>query len=381
MTSAAKPTVLFTLTVMMMAAVMVDSFVTFPSSTSKTSPAQTALFGRSIKRGNLAKNVSPGGISKTKSKGNKKKGSGGSKASAASSSSSSGKAAISSSLAEWAAQGGGGASSTSSSTPSSTASATEFASFEEDYDTDSFSTTKSKKGGKRKNVERRERQSSRRAEDEARERVVTSTVDDIESLLETPNTDLSELIKSIRTLVDKTPSQTGSVAGAMRNLSISPQSKNYRMAWVGSDDALCHIGTGLHKVPLARLEEVFLCMESKTVRVLEVIRILGPFPNVRNTLMGNTSILKPPSGRDDGKSKFRIEYNSMIDGTGKEILAGKEDNVKLVDLDVLFADEKVIVCAVPTEGDEDPFVSNGSKVLLFVQEDSMDEKLESLRAA
>lgn len=32
---------------------------------------------------------------------------------------------------------------------------------------------------------------------------------------------------------------------------------SYRLAWVGSDESICHIGTGLHKVPLARMQEVF----------------------------------------------------------------------------------------------------------------------------
>uniref|UniRef100_A0A7S2I456 Uncharacterized protein n=1 Tax=Helicotheca tamesis TaxID=374047 RepID=A0A7S2I456_9STRA len=382
---------------MIIASAMVDSFVILPSSpppSKTTSPAVTTLFGRSIKRGNLVKNVSPtgGGISKKTKKGKIKKKVGAGKA-VSEASSSSGSAGVSSALSEWAAQGGGGAGTVEESPPSlsisSTPSATEFATFEEDDSdtTDNFSTTTTKKkGGKRgKNVERREKQSARRAEENARQKVITTVVDQIETLLESPNTDLNELLSLIRTLTDKTASQTGSIAGALRNLSISPQSKNYRMVWVGSDEAVCHIGTGLHKVPLARLEEVFLCLEKKTVQVLEVIRILGPFPNVRNTLMGDSSVIKPPGGTGEkGKTKFRIEYNSMIDGTGKEILAGKEDNVKIVDLDVLFADDKVMVCVVPpVEGEEkqDPLGENGSKVLLFFQEDYMNDKLEKLRAA
>ena len=30
---------------------------------------------------------------------------------------------------------------------------------------------------------------------------------------------------------------------------------------MGSDDAICHIGTGLHKIALARVQEVFLLLE------------------------------------------------------------------------------------------------------------------------
>merc|ERR1712157_511157 len=78
------------------------------------------------------------------------------------------------------------------------------------------------------------------------------------------------------------------------------------LLWVGSDDSICHVGTSLHNVPLARLQEIFLTLTNRNVELYEVIRILGPFPNVKNTLRGTVS-------------KSKITYTSMIDGTGKEI--------------------------------------------------------------
>ena len=76
----------------------------------------------------------------------------------------------------------------------------------------------------------------------------------------------------------------------------------------------------------------------------------------------------------------------MIDGTGKEILAGKADNVKYVDLDVWFANEKAVICTIVEEFDEDigadPLTNgNGEKVLMFVAEENLEESLEKLRAA
>jgi len=174
-------------------------------------------------------------------------------------------------------------------------------------------------------------------------------------------------------------------------------SPSYRLAWVGSDESICHIGTSLHKVPLARLQEMYIVLGYNKWELLEVIRILGPFPNVRNTLKGELKVKKMnsngmgkgnSSGSVSGSSSDRegvrmeISYNSMVDGTGKEILAGKEDNVKRVELDVWFANEKALVCTVPSEDGEDSLSSgDGSNLLLFLKEDDLDESLEKLRAA
>ena len=173
--------------------------------------------------------------------------------------------------------------------------------------------------------------------------------------------------------------------------------KDYKLAWVGSDDAICHVGTGLHKVPLARLQEIFLTVgrdvnsgKSKTVRLMEVISILGPFPNVRNTLQGEVVNQKTQESakKEDPlrKDSIRIMYDSMMDGLGKEIGAGTDDNLRYVDLDVVFADARALVCVVPSDGDGDTnsdgvFSEDGKNVLLFLKEDDLNYRLEELRAA
>ena len=54
---------------------------------------------------------------------------------------------------------------------------------------------------------------------------------------------------------------------------------NYSLAWVGSDEAICHLGTGLHKVPLARLQDIFLSVgrdgsgQTKTVHNYRLISV------------------------------------------------------------------------------------------------------------
>jgi hypothetical protein len=233
---------------------------------------------------------------------------------------------------------------------------------------------------------------------------VDQILGNIEEMLSTTNCDIPNLLSEITSLIDLQSQTMPALKSIMakKPLKDDENQPNYRLAWAGSDKAICHIGTALHKVPLARLQEIFLCLGYNRWELLEVIRILGPFPNVRNTPKGDVKVMKGKrsgfSGSggavssisdSSGKESVRmnIAYNSMIDGTGKEILAGKATNVKYVDLDVWFATEKAIVCTMVNEdldGDAvaDPLTSdNGERVLLFVAEDDLDGSLEKLRAA
>ena len=193
---------------------------------------------------------------------------------------------------------------------------------------------------------------------------------------------------------------------------LSKDTTSYRLSWVGSDDAICHIGTSLHKVPLARLQEVYLSLggggsvvgtNKYKWELLEVIRILGPFPNVRNTLRGNVVGLTKKKQMNDGEDnrervQLEIAYSSMIDGTGREIIKST-DGPRKVDLDVWFANDKAIVCTVPSsllsgkssgssgsndddddDDDVNPF-GNGSNILYFVAENDLDGALNRLRAS
>ncbi|KAL3798928.1 hypothetical protein ACHAW5_001655 [Stephanodiscus triporus] len=234
----------------------------------------------------------------------------------------------------------------------------------------------------------------------------------IEATLSTTNFDVRKLVVDIASLT-----KLGSGAAGNGNvndrvllptikslLSSGKTTSSYRLAWVGSDAAVCHVGTSLHKVPLARLQEVYLSLgggggvgiNRNRWELFEVIRILGPFPNVRNTLRGNVVGLTK-SGMNEEREGVRMDiaYTSMIDGTGKELLAssggsgggkGKGDGgAKHVNLDVWFANDRAIVCTVPPsdedDGGGDPLGGNGSKILYFVAVDDLEGELEKLRAA
>ena len=137
------------------------------------------------------------------------------------------------------------------------------------------------------------------------------------------------------------------------------------------------------------------------VQWLEVIRILGPFPNVRNTLTGRlkASTTTSTSGSlqqlqqsGGGTTKWQIAWESLIDGTGKEIYA---DQVRKVDLSVVYCDEQIIVVTAATTSKEEEkkdssanntssallTVSEAQDILVFVREDDMEDKLVRYRVA
>jgi len=252
-----------------------------------------------------------------------------------------------------------------------------------DVEVDDGLTFASFKDEKKKPSTRRKKQSERMAAEQARQDKVQQLVEQIETAIE--DGDSKDLYSSIsgpvRELL-RIPS------GNLRQLTAGAKSINYRLVWVGSDDAICHVGTGLHKVPLARLQEVFLTVGGRSrVEIQEVIRVIGPFPNVKNVLQGKSSVSSASGIGDSGVVGWQLAYDSMIDGAGKELLAGTEENTRIVDLQVHFADPSIIVAVVPPSPDNlslvrgDPLEDNGENALIFVRDDDMDDKLDKLRVA
>jgi hypothetical protein len=308
------------------------------------------------------------------------------------------KAAISPALAEWMKtqdesstegqeEASAAAPTTTVTTTSVSATTTTAATFEafpdEDEEEDDEASSKpsnKKKGGKKS--DRRVKQSQRTEQDEQLQAQMDAAVGALEEALDgTKKNNLEEILEAVQGLL----SVSASSSSNPRLLLGGKQRYDYRLAWVGSDDAICHVGTGLHKVPLARLQEVFWsCLGKNRVEILEVISILGPFPNVRNTLQGNTKLLKNNNENDDEVTTLNIVMDSMIDGTGKEIMAGKEDNVRRVDLQLYFANERAMVAVVPPEDGSrraNPLEENGSNVLVWLREENLDDRLDALRVS
>ena len=133
---------------------------------------------------------------------------------------------------------------------------------------------------------------------------------------------------------------------------------DYRLVWAKSDEAVSEIGTGLHRVPLARLEEIFLTFERrKEVALTEIVRIIGPFPNVKNALFGDFSLKK---------NDLTISYKRGVDGTGKS-LDGKARNVSF---EVVHSSDRCLVL-VPS--------NKRGEWLVFEKEPDLVGALERLR--
>jgi hypothetical protein len=97
--------------------------------------------------------------------------------------------------------------------------------------------------------EKREEKRNINVLEQAQSKLVQTTVEELEALFETQtNRDLDAILGKLKEL--------SQLEGATRGLRVLAAGTNvdYRMAWVGSDEAVCHVGTGLHKVPLARLQ-------------------------------------------------------------------------------------------------------------------------------
>ena len=315
--------------------------VAFQQTTFGRKALLTQQFGKKIKRGTLGEVAAEGGTPSRKPtppKSSKKR-----------------SGNVSPALAEWAASASDQVIVNSPTETSDASGADIFTSFEEPT----------------KKSSRRAKQSARKEEENERDQAIIRVITNIEEMLE-EKASLEDILNGIRPLL------TISGGRQLRQLTASAKQVDYRLAWVGGDDSLSYIGTGLHKVPLARMQEVFLtCQGRNRIEMLEVIRIIGPFPNVRNILRGDSSVTS-----SEEMTKWEIAMDSMTDGTGKEILAGTKDNIRRVTLHVYFADPSAILAVVPPESGglrEDPLEDDGAHALLFVRENDMEAKLEKLR--
>jgi len=186
-----------------------------------------------------------------------------------------------------------------------------------------------------------------------------------------------DIVSIIKDLVENNGSNSNSNINSnsnLRSIAASNKSNQYRMIWAASDNAICHLGSGLHNVPLARLQEVFISFLKSTIEVYEVIRLIGPFPNVKNTLKGEISGFTTNTNNTPS-----IKYTSMIDGTGKEVLAGKQENEKIVPLDVVLATENVIIWKDPNGSGSGSGSGSEEDFLVFIREYDMTAKLDILR--
>eukprot|EP00611_Tribonema_gayanum_P018731 TRINITY_DN3193_c0_g1_i2.p1 TRINITY_DN3193_c0_g1~~TRINITY_DN3193_c0_g1_i2.p1 ORF type:complete len:120 (-),score=44.88 TRINITY_DN3193_c0_g1_i2:64-423(-) len=102
----------------------------------------------------------------------------------------------------------------------------------------------------------------------------------------------------------------------------------------------------------------------REITTTEVLRVIGPFPNVKNVLSGTYKSM--------GTSELLINYTSMIDGTGKEITSGNAAMDGNVSIEVVFVGSDVMVTA-PRDA------SGARQVMVYQREEDMEGALKRLR--
>jgi hypothetical protein len=189
--------------------------------------------------------------------------------------------------------------------------------------------------------------------------------------------EVKEIVKELQEAIAKRKDVGSAVDRALQRLPInvnqlqqlvkSTNPLDYRLAWIASDVAVCAIGSALHsKIALARLQEVYLTLHRNRLQMFEVVRILGPFPNVKNTLSGSAKFAR------QGVDRMTITWQSLIDGTGKENFEGGKTKVAM--LDILYGDDQLIVARLV-----DKDIPRGEECVVFIRDTDMDATLENLR--
>ena len=137
---------------------------------------------------------------------------------------------------------------------------------------------------------------------------------------------------------------------------------DWKLVWASSDDAVCSIGSGLHTLPLTLLEDIFVSFSGGAVETAEVLRVMGPFPNVRNTLAGKFNF--------PGGGAMSLSYDKMVDGNGGVIKAPDGASTRRVDLRSCFGVSGAMI-----------FLPKGvpDGVLVFEREPDVDAALKALR--
>jgi hypothetical protein len=139
---------------------------------------------------------------------------------------------------------------------------------------------------------------------------------------------------------------------------------DWRLSWARSDDGVGSVGTGLHRVPLASLEDIFLSLAPKRVLTSEVIRVLGPFPNVKNTLEGTSKVR--------AGATLDLSYDTVVDGLGATLT---DTQARKVSFDLVALTRDVLVLRAPVNP------VGGDEWLVFERELDLAAALDKLRVA
>ncbi|EKX37329.1 hypothetical protein GUITHDRAFT_145031 [Guillardia theta CCMP2712] len=131
--------------------------------------------------------------------------------------------------------------------------------------------------------------------------------------------------------------------------------------------------TGLGKLPGTSILDMFItCEKSGKVKVQEICRVVGPFPNIKNELQGTWDYKTASSGFKEGVSssdKLVFSYNMLIDGRDKVTTAETGFKVRSVDINVRYIDQDVMIMSLGEGLDSQ---------LVWEREDNLDKEVGKL---
>jgi len=222
----------------------------------------------------------------------------------------------------------------------------------------------------------------------------------VQALVEECGKESGRDLGAIEKLCGDTAALVRSAAPDAALLSPSDLVGDWRLVWVSDDDALCLVGSGLHKLPLTLMEDIFMSFTatgkakaaSLKVETAEILRVLGPFPNVRNTLAGTWSTSGGATGAKKGsggmggmgggssgngniQGQLELVYDAMTDGNGGTIKAPDGSETRRVCIDTAYANADTLLLLNDAVGAG----GSGPQVLLFAKEADLDGAFKALR--
>lgn len=186
-----------------------------------------------------------------------------------------------------------------------------------------------------------------KAEDQAakreRRKQVNAVLDELFDQIEAEKRDLARTNELLDKISEFKPE---AVAPALKG--------DWKLVFVDSAEAIYQVGSGLGKLPGSSIEDLFASFDVKgEVRIQEVVRVVGPFPTVRNLLSGTWEYQDKSAGfTGDSVSEPRLAcaYTEMVDGRNMRTTTSTGFKEKNVELDVRYVDADVLVVFIRNEG-------------------------------
>jgi len=162
---------------------------------------------------------------------------------------------------------------------------------------------------------------------------------------------------------------------------------DYQLVFVTSDEALCAVGSGLHKVFATKMEDLFISfgpsyMQAESgafgLETAEILRVFGPFPNIRNTFAGDFKCGVGDGGSSN--SNVVLSYDTMVNGLSQKIKAPDGKDTRRMKGRIPYANSAGLIY-IPNEAQGEGGEADKAPLLIFqkLRKGELDLKFKELR--